>query len=415
MSQFGLLGKNIAKSLSKFIHEKVLNEQYDLIQISSDEEFLSYLKTDFELVNVTNPYKALAFEQCTDVDDVAKATKVVNTIIKIDGELYGYNTDALGFFSLLRKSHINVLDKKCLILGTGSTSKTVEYVLNEFGANSVYFLSRNKTGDNIRSYDNIKDVKDAQIIINTTPVGAFSNGDDEPLISNVDQFNKVEAYIDINYSPITTNQSWLFKRKGIKTINGLYMLIMQAIMADELYLQEQIDEEVLEEICKEISAKYSNLVIIGHPLSGKTSVGKQLAEKLEMKHFDVDEEIEKLGMSIPEIFSQKGENYFRKLESEIIEKLASEQGCVISTGGGAVLDESNIKKLSVNGHIISLNRRLENIDESSIQNRPLIRCKKDLEKLILERENLYKKYADIFIENSTVKETVERIEKSLWI
>lgn len=414
MSRFALLGKNITKSFSKIIHEKILKEDYDLVSINSEKEFLDFLKTDFDFVNVTNPFKALAFDSCNDVDDVAKATKVVNTIIKADGCLYGYNTDALGFFSLLRKNHINPLDKKCLILGTGSTSKTIAYVLNEFGAKSVHFLSRNQTGENIHSYDNLEDVLDSQIIINTTPVGAFSNGDDIPLILNVDQFKKPEFYIDVNYQPVSTNQSWLFKRKGAKTINGLYMLIMQAIMADELYLQEQADEEDLQEICKEITAKYSNLVLIGHPLSGKSTIGKKLAEKLQMKFFDVDEEIEKDGMTIPEIFEKYGEEYFRKLEAKKVLQLSSEKGCVISTGGGAVLNEDNMKVLNTNSTIIQLNRRLEEISDDCLTNRPLIKTKKDLENLIVDRNDLYKKYADISIENNGIENTVERIVESLW-
>lgn len=414
MSQFALLGKNISKSLSKVIHEKALNQEYDLVQINDDNEFLEYLKNDFNFINITNPFKALAFEHCEDVDDVAKATKVVNTIIKVDGSLYGYNTDALGFFSLLRKNHINVLDKKCLILGTGSTSKTVAYVLNEFGAKSIMYLSTSKEGNDIRKYDNLEDVKDSQIIINTTPVGAFSNGDDEPIIKDVSLFEKLEAYIDLNYSPVSTNQSWLFKQKGIKTVSGLYMLIMQAIMADELYLEEQVDEEILEEICTEITAKYRNLVIIGHPLSGKTTIGKQLAEKFQMEFFDVDQEIEKQGLSIPEIFGKYGKDYFRKLEAKTINELSRKTGCVISTGGGAILNEENMKALNTNGLIINLTRRLDDINDSEIINRPLSKNKNELEKVIKERENLYKKYAGISIENDGIETTVERIEKSLW-
>ena len=409
MIKFGLIGRNVKYSFSKEIHERILNEKYELISLENEEAFLEFLKTDFNFVNVTIPYKQVAFKQCDVLSKEAKETGVVNLIIKKDKKLYGYNTDAYGFASLLGRYSVNVINKNCLILGTGASSKTVEYVLKQFGASSVKFLSRIPHIKTAYNYSDLSPVKDSQVIINTTPIGNFENKD-IILLNDLSTFKNIDTYIDLNYNIATNKQALLMKENGVKTINGLFMLVAQAFRAEEIYLNNYLSSEEIYDSYLSIFKQNFNISLIGHPFSGKTSIGKILSEKMDMKFVDIDSEIEsKSGKTIPEIFAQKGEAYFRDLEKEIINSYSSQKGYVISTGGGSILDPQNIQVLEETGLVVNLTRDVRKIN--SFENRPLVKCIDDLIILINDRKKLYKKYADFEVVNEELESTVEAIRR----
>jgi len=415
MIQFGLVGNNISKSLSKEIHEHVLGSKYELLQMENEKEFLLFLKTDFKFINITKPYKEIAYQSCDVLDEVSEATKVVNLIIKKDGKLYGYNTDAFGFEKLLEKYSISIDGKECLILGTGATAKTVCYVLKKLHAKSTTFVSRKNACKNAITYNDISKAKNAHIIINCTTVGAFEIEETDVLIKDVSLFENIETYIDVNYMPFRSSQALLFKNNNVKVISGLYMLVAQALKSDEIYTTKVLTKHDIKHAYKHALGDNFNIVLIGHPLPGKTTIAQELAKKMDVTLVDTDKMAELIsGKTIPQIFKEDGEKAFRTLETEII-KMASEcRGQIISTGGGIVLNPDNIELLSRNSVFINIKRDLSTIDEKDIINRPLCKCKNDLYSLIKEREVLYHKYADIEVINSSLEETVKMIGDLLW-
>ena len=359
MKKYGCIGKKLTHSFSKEIHAKLADYNYELIELSENEIKSFFIEKDFEAINVTIPYKETVIPYLDDVSDIAKRIGAVNTIVNRNGKLYGYNTDYYGMKALIERIGLNLKNKKVLILGTGGTSKTAQVVAKDLGASSVLVVSRSKK-DNCITYDEVtSNHLDAEIIINTTPSGMYPDCESKPI--EVSQFKSLEGVVDAVYNPLTTNLVMDAKKQGIKAECGLYMLVMQAVVAVEKFLDRKIPKETADNVFRDILASKENIVLTGMPGSGKSTVGKLI--KIDGFEFvDTDSEIEKrCGCSIKELISIKGEKYFRDLETEVIRDVSSKGLRIISTGGGAILREENVDCLKRNGKLFFINEDMERL------------------------------------------------------
>ena len=420
--KYGLIGYPLIHSFSKTLHEKLGNSEYELKQLNSDELEKFIKEKKFLGLNVTIPYKKEVIKYIDYVDENAKSIEAVNTIKNVDNTLYGYNTDVLGFEALLYKNNIDIIDKSVLILGTGATSRTVECILKKLKAKNIYKRKRNgeyidvfTNGKANYSYDNIS------LIINTTPIGMYPHVDDDELI-NLDRFINLEAVLDVVYNPLRTNILQYAQNKNLKIASGLYMLVAQGYFAHKIFFDKSIinkeknsiefdkdDVREIDNIYKDILSSKQNIVLIGMPSSGKTTLGELLAKKLGKKFIDIDLEIEKkIGISISDFILKNGERNFREIEKQIIKLTSMEQGVVISTGGGSILDRENVIYLRYNGKLYFINRSIENLQFTN--NRPLTNTHEKLVNKYNERLPVYKKVADVEIDgNKNIDEEIELI------
>ncbi len=399
--KYGLLGKSLKHSLSKFMHHLFKNDDYILKEINEEELDNFFKSKDFLGINVTIPYKEKVIRYLNFIDPLAKEIGCVNVIINDNGFLKGYNTDYYGFEMLLKSNKIDVSNKNVLILGSGGTSKMVQVYLKHHNCKSVYIASRTKK-DYTYTYEEIKSLRNIDYIINTTPKEMYPNNDEE--IISLDTFSSLKGVIDVIYNPLKTNLLLKAEKKNILAINGLTMLLEQGKYTHYLFFKEKvnIDKSNLEKRCL-------NIILIGMSCVGKTSIAKILATKLNKKYIDLDEEIEKNeNRSINEIFEVNGEAYFRNIECNICKKYAKEQNLIIATGGGIVLNEQNIWALRQNGIIIYVDR-----DEDKIiidDKRPLLKSRNDYKMLSSKRKSLYNKYADFKVDNNLdIKTCVNKI------
>lgn len=388
--QCGLLGRKLGHSYSPQIHSELADYEYVLREIEPDnlEEFLQ--NGDFHGLNVTIPYKKDVIPYCTELSPCAQKVGAVNTIVRRkDGTLVGHNTDYFGFRSMVDRSGLRVVGRKVLVLGSGGSSVTATTVLKEMGAN-VVIISR--TGGN--NYANLNRHADASVIVNTTPVGMFPNVGISPV--NLDIFPNLEGVLDIIYNPARTQLLLDAERRGLVAENGLWMLVAQAKESAEWFAGRKISDDRIPYIHTKLRRQMENIVLIGMPGSGKSTIGKNLAGAIGKNFVDADECItEKAGISIPEIFQRFGEEYFRSLETEVLSDLGKCSGLVIATGGGCVTKERNYPLLHQNGTIIWLQR---NIDILPTEGRPLSVNGK-LEGMYRIRRPLYHSFADAVAEN----------------
>ena len=312
------------------------------------------------------------------------------------------------------KYRIKVEGKDCIIFGTGATSRTIKYVLTIRGAKSIKFLSRNPRAEDHVSYDDIEAIEKAQIIINSTPVGT-----NDLKAKNLIDFNNAKAceyFVDVVYNPHKSNMVLAAKECGIKAYGGLAMLVGQAVRTNELFYGKKYNKSDVDEIYRKVAISTLNLVLIGHPFSGKTTISTCLARELILPWIDVDAEIVRRenGMSIAQIFEKKGEEYFREMESAVIEEYSSKVGYILSLGAGAVLNKKNMDLLVHNSIIFNIKRDIDTIDEKSMFGRPLTRTKKELSKIIENRAKIYEKYEDYTIDStSSINDAVELIRRSI--
>jgi len=388
---YGLIGEKLGHSFSKIIHEQFGLYDYDLKEIPREDldDFLK--KKEFKGINVTIPYKEDVIKYLDLIDDNARAIGAVNTIVNDSGKLKGYNTDYFGLKSLLEENGFCLKDKKVLILGTGGTSKTAFAVARNLGALSIYKVSRSGK-DSALTYEEAYDQhNDADYIINTTPVGMFPKNEAKPIDLTV--FNKLSGVADVIYNPNRTRLLLEAKELGIRHCGGLKMLILQAKAACESFTGSKISNETVERIYQDLFDKNTNIVLTGMPGSGKSTVGLAISEKLGKSFIDTDAWIEeKEKRKISDIFAEDGEKYFRKIESEVIKESAEFKNCIISTGGGAILNEENVKNLSANGRIYFLDRNPEELIPTS--DRPLANEKEKIMKLYSERLPIYRSSCD---------------------
>lgn len=401
----GLLGRKLGHSYSPQIHNYLGKYSYVLFE-KEPEDLEDFLRSsDFTGINVTIPYKKDVIPFLDELSPIAKKMGAVNTIVRrSDGTLFGHNTDYFGFASMIQKSELQVTGKKVLVLGSGGASNTVVAVLRELEAN-VVVISR--SGDN--NYNNLHIHADAAVIVNTTPVGMYPKTGVSPV--NLKLFPKLEGVLDVIYNPARTQLLMDAEKLNITYLNGLWMLVAQAKEAAEYFTGSEIDDSVITEIYNRLSSQTQNIVLIGMPGCGKSTIAALLADKLNRSCQDADSRIEELaGKPIPHIFSDDGEEVFRELETQALASLGKESGVVIATGGGCVTKARNYSLLHQNGQIFWLKRPLELLPTDG---RPLSQ-KNKLTDLYAIRQPLYESFADHIIDNTDAPEkTADAIIKIL--
>ena len=404
--EYGLIGNPLKHSFSKEIHSFISNYTYELCELSENELDLFMKNKDFKGINVTIPYKQKVIPYLDYIDEDAKNINAVNTIVNIDNKLYGYNTDILGVLGTFAHNNINVNNKNVLILGTGATSNTVSYAVKKCKAKNVYKTYRKGSkilGDIL--YEDIDNISnDINLIINTTSVGMYPHTDDKLLI-NTNLFKNLENVIDVVYNPIRTKLLLDAEKNNIKTSSGLYMLIAQAYFASILFKNKTYnndfslnfnDKNVIEQ-CNIVYNKCRNsklnIVLTGMPTCGKTTIAKIISEKYNYEFIDTDELIEqKINAKIVDFINNYGEEKFRDIESEIIDKISTKNHSVIATGGGAILKNDNVLNLKLNGKIFFINRSLKNLKPTI--DRPLTSDYNSLQNKFNERLPIYKQTCD---------------------
>lgn len=402
MQKCGLLGQKLGHSYSPAIHGMLADYDYQLFE-REPEQLEDFLKNgDWNGINVTIPYKKTVLPYCQELSDTARRIGSVNTLVRRpDGSLYGDNTDAYGFESLVRKSGIEVRGKKALVLGSGGASVTVVAVLKALGAGSVTVISRG--GED--NYDNLDKHADAQIIANTTPVGMYPNNGQAAV--DLSRFPDCQGVLDVVYNPARTALLLQAEKLGIPCAGGLYMLVAQAKRSAELFTGKPIADSEIARIESVLSGQMKNIILVGMPSSGKSTLAAALGEKLGRPVYEADALIEQeAGTDIPAIFAHHGEEHFRQLETEILSRLGKLSGAVISTGGGCVTRDVNYDLLHQNGLIIWLQRDTGKLDKAG---RP-ISLKSDLNELYRKREPMYRRFADAVVDNNgSIEDTVRQV------
>lgn len=396
MMRYGLIGEKLGHSFSKIIHEKLADYTYDLIPLSLEELDVFMREKEFSAINVTIPYKETVIPYLDEVDPKAAKMGAVNTVVQRNGKLFGYNTDYFGFRYMLEHNHIQIAGKKVLVLGRGGASKAVIAVLEDMGAAEIHTIYYKIAEDSI-SYETCYTLHtDAQVIVNTTPVGMYPNSGHTPI--DLTPFTNLEAVADVVYNPLRTRLVLDAEEKGCQAIGGLEMLVGQAKYAVEIFLDQSLPEDSIDVVYKDLMAERRNLVLIGMSGCGKSTLGKLAAEKLGKTFVDTDAEIiKRIGMSIADYFAAYGEDSFRKVESEVVQEISTQNSLVISTGGGVIKNPENIRWLKGNGTVIWIQRDPELLESGN--GRPLVPDQEAVRRLYKERLPLYTAAAETIIEN----------------
>ena len=398
---FGLLGSSLGHTYSPTIHRHLGDYPYFLYEKQQEELENFLLHGDFTGLNVTIPYKEAVIPYCNFLSPVAAKLGAVNILVRQkDGKLVGHNSDYFGFETMLRKCRLQIRGKKVLVLGSGGASKTAVAVLENHGS-KVVIISR--SGEN--NYQNLYRHKDAAVIVNTTPVGMYPHNGISPV--KLDQFPLLEGVLDVIYNPARTKLLLDAEKRGLVSMNGLLMLVAQAKEASEWFTGEQISDRKIDEIYHKLRLQMENIVLIGMPGCGKSTIGALVAEKTGKKFVDADACIaEKAGCTISEIFARHGEGYFRDLETQILTELGKQSGLVIATGGGCVTREENAELLQQNGQIFYIHRDIRLL---ATDGRPLSQSNA-LSEMYKIRKPLYDSFADFHIDNDdTPHKAVEQI------
>ena len=406
MSRYGCIGKTLTHSFSKEIHTRLADYAYELIELSEEELGPFLTAKEFAAINVTIPYKQAVIPYLEEISDVARRIGAVNTIVHREGKLYGYNTDYYGMKALTMRLDLDLQGKKVLVLGTGGTSKTACVMAEDLGAAQVLTVSRRAAEGVITYADAVTTHTDAAIIINTTPCGMYPDCVATPI--DLTPFTALEGVVDAVYNPLCTNLVLEAKARGLKAEGGLYMLAMQAVVAAERFLDTNIEASVADRVYSDVLASKENIVLIGMPGCGKSTVGKQLAAR-GYTLIDTDTEVEKrCGCAIKDLIATKGEGYFRDLETAVIRDLSTQNGLVIATGGGAVLRQENVKFLKRNGRLFFLDVPLSRLQATA--DRPLSDTADKLAALYEQRIDIYRTAADVVVTNdATPAEAAEYI------
>lgn len=400
--KYGLIGENLSHSKSKEIHELFGKYNYNLKDLKKSDVESFFENKNFIGINVTIPYKEISMKYLYYVDDLAREIGAVNTIVNRAGKLIGYNTDYFGFDYSLNHFDINIKDKKVLILGSGGASKMIQKLARDKGAKSVIVISRN--GEN--NYETLDKFKDYNILINATPVGMYPNNMECKV--DLDKFQDLESVIDLIYNPLNTKLILDAKRLGLKTMSGLLMLVVQAFFAAELFLDEKLDKCLIKKVYLKLKRDMQNIVFVGMPSAGKTTMAMLLSEKLNREFFDTDKLIEEREGKIPEIFKNKGEKYFREVETKILNEVSKKTGVVIATGGGTPLKEINRDLILQNSLVIYLDRDLKNLET---EGRPLSKNLDNLKKMYEIRHKIYEDISHIKIK--VIEDKEKNLEKIL--
>ena len=404
--EFGLLGEHLGHSFSPAIHRQLGGYDYQLVELPPDQVGPFLQKGSFRGLNVTIPYKKTVMAYCRELSPAAERIGSVNTIVRRpDGSLYGDNTDYDGFRYLLQSAGAQVRGKKVLVLGSGGASLTVRAVLADLGAGSVVTISRSGPDH----YGNLERHRDAEFLINTTPVGMYPNTGIAPV--DLDQFPRCTGVFDLIYNPAKTQLLLEGERRGLLWSNGLGMLVAQAKAAAERFLNRPLPEDQVAEITTSMEKQTRNLLLIGMPGCGKTTVGRELARRLQRPLEDLDQRIvESSGHSIPELFAREGEEGFRAWEHRVLCETAKESGRVIACGGGIVTRRENWDPMRQNSTVLYLRRDLDLLPTSG---RPMSQAN-PVETLYRQRAPLYERLADLTVDNRrTPEETAQEIIRRL--
>ena len=400
---FGLLGEKLGHSFSPQIHKALGGYDYELFEVSK-EDLASFMnEKKFDAINVTIPYKKAVIPYCAGLSPEAEKIGSVNTIKKMpDGSLFGFNTDYDGFKSLCLESRIPIEGRKVIVLGDGGAAPAVRAVLSDSGAGEIVTISRK--GKN--NYENIALHYDAQVIVNTTPVGMYPKNGESLL--DLDKFTKCEGILDIVYNPLRTKLVMDGEKLGIPSFGGLLMLVSQAKRASEIFTDSKIPDEKTFSVYNDLLRQTENIILIGMPGCGKSTIGGLLSESTGREILDIDSIItENIRMTIPEFFAEYGEGAFRIKETEVLEDVCKLSGKIIATGGGVVTREVNYPLLRQNGRIFFIDRPLT---ELSKKGRPISQAR-PIEDIAAERMPAYLSWSDERIPMETSAEAAEIIRK----
>lgn len=407
--EYGLIGEKLGHSYSQMIHARLADYRYELKEVAPERLDAFIEARNFRGLNITIPYKQAVMKHCAELSPEAMEVGSVNTlIVRPDGSLFGHNTDIDGFIYMLRRGEIDPAGAKAVILGSGGTSLTARAALTRLGAREIVTVSRKGPVDYAALY---AEHADAEILVNATPVGMYPKNGASPV--ELDRLPKVRGVADVIYNPEKTALILAAQAKGIPTVSGLSMLVAQAREAAELFAGHAIPAGRVEDIVSEIGAQTLNLILVGMPGCGKSTLGQAVAAALQREFVDCDAEIvRRAGKSIPEIFAQDGEGAFRTLESGVLADVCRGHGLVISTGGGAVLRAENRNAMRQNGRVCLIRRALALLPRDG---RPLSASEDAVARLWEARRAAYETAADFPVENDgTVEEAAEKIREGFY-
>lgn len=407
--EYGLIGEKLGHSYSQMIHARLADYRYELKEVAPERLDAFIEARNFRGLNITIPYKQAVMKHCAELSPEAMEVGSVNTlIVRPDGSLFGHNTDIDGFIYMLRRGEIDPAGAKAVILGSGGTSLTARAALTRLGAREIVTVSRKGPVDYAALY---AEHADAEILVNATPVGMYPKNGASPV--ELDRLPKVRGVADVIYNPEKTALILAARAKGIPAVSGLSMLVAQAREAAELFAGHAIPAGRVEDIVSEIGAQTLNLILVGMPGCGKSTLGQAVAAALQREFVDCDAEIvRRAGKSIPEIFAQDGEGAFRALESGVLADVCRGHGLVISTGGGAVLRAENRDAMRQNGRVCLIRRALALLPRDG---RPLSASEDAVARLWEARRAAYETAADFPVENDgTVEEAAEKIREGFY-
>ena len=405
MDKFGLLGRKLGHSWSPQIHAMLADYDYKLYEVEPDDLAPFLAGTDLAGMNVTIPYKKDAAALCADLSPAARRIGSVNTLVRTSGGWYGDNTDYAGFLYLVQSSGVDVRGRKTLVFGTGGASLSVRAALEDMGAGPIVSVSR--TGAD--NYQNLSRHADAAILVNTTPLGMYPDTGAAPV--SVRDFPACAGVFDVVYNPQRTALLLEAEALGVPCAGGLGMLVAQARRSAEQFARRSIPDEAVRRIVRALSRQMSNIVLIGMPGCGKSTVGRALAAALDRPFIDADSEIEReAAMPIPAIFAAEGEEGFRRRETAVLARLGKGSGAVIATGGGCVTRPENYPLLHQNGLIVWLERALELLPSHG---RPLSQ-REGPQALYAQRRDKYRAFADLTADNNgPLANTLKQITEAL--
>ncbi len=392
---YGLLGKTLGHSFSPPIHAQLADYDYRLYEMEEEAIAAFIRREDIGGLNVTIPYKKTVVPLCDALSPAAERIGSVNTLVyDKERRITGHNTDYAGLLWLLQYAGIDPRGKSVTLLGNGGVCRTVQAVLHDLGAKKITIVDLT-TNDGAVLYDDVEAYADAELVFNTTPVGMYPHCPRS--VVPLSRFPHCEGFVDMIYNPLRTALMLEAEARGIPCCNGLPMLVAQAKAAAELFTDSPIPDEKTEQVLRGLTAEQSNIVLVGMPGCGKSTVGQKLAEQTGRRFVDIDEEIVRAaGRSIPALFHEGGEALFRDWERRTIAECGKTGGAVIATGGGAVLDEQNFAPLAQNGRIVWLTRPLEKL---ATEGRPLSTDRAALETMYETRLPRYRRFAEITVSN----------------
>lgn len=402
LTTYGLLGKTLGYSYSPLIHKALGNDAYSLYERQPDELDQFFANPVLQGLNITIPYKVKALEACSTVSSIAKRIGCVNTMVRRKNGWYGHNTDYDGFLFMLDAAGISVPGKKVVILGDGATAHTIHLALEDLDAKEILHLSRKEPP----YYSDAKAIgKDADILINVTPVGMFP--DCPKSLVNLDDFPNLEAVADVVYNPYRTELLIEAEKRGLIYTDGLAMLVGQAVAAAKLFLNKDFTHEDTVQLVKSIRRNQENIVLIGMPGVGKTTVGETLCKLLKRPIIDCDAIFEEHYGHPSKYIATHGEAAFREKETALLRDITKETGSIIATGGGVITRPENYPMLRQNSRIYWLCRPLESLDTSGriLSNGGLER----LQALYKVREPLYTAFAQVTVNYTTPENGAQQI------